>query len=87
MRPTFKRLRIQVDAEYTEEKQLASGLFTPAMSAAKLKFWQGKVLEMGAQVTPEIKVGDVVLIPVNSGIVLEDGTRLIDDQTVLCVVE
>ncbi len=87
MRPTFRRLRIQVDIQYTEEKQLASGLYTPAMAESKLKFWQGKVLQTGATVTPEIKVGDVVVFPPNSGIVLEDGTRLIDDTTVLGVLD
>lgn len=87
MRPTFKRLRIKVDSEYTEEKKLESGLYMPAVSAAKMKFWTGTVIEAGAQVTPEIKIGDKVVFPPNSGIVLEDGTRLIDDTTVLGILD
>lgn len=87
MKPTFKRLIVKVDTEYTEEKQLASGLFVPASPASKMKFWQGLVLSVGNQVTTEIKVGDTVIMPPNSGMLLEDGTRLIDDSIVLGILE
>ncbi len=87
MRPTFKRLIVRVDTDYTEEKQLASGLFTPAQSAAKMKFWQGEVLARGSQVTEEIQVGDRVVFSPNGGLLLEDGTRLIDDSAILGVME